>query len=116
MRVCLAGKPSSQEKGKARDMAGKANKNSKTTPKRRPRSIPGMNPEEAIERDLKDLLQDIEANENEREDEEVVVDQLSEHDAPLIRLVNSLLREAIRRGASDIHIALRDYAACAISR
>ena len=37
------------------------------------------------------------------EDERILLDRLA-NDAPIVNLVNSLMIEAIRKGASDIHI------------
>ncbi|MDC0357571.1 GspE/PulE family protein [Oligoflexia bacterium] len=56
----------------------------------------------SIEEDLKDLIAD---HEKQEDDQAVEVDEaLQGADAPLVRLVNSIIHEAIKREASDIHI------------
>lgn len=55
-----------------------------------------------IEKDLKQVIADHESQESTKGLPNE--DFSSEADAPLIRLVNSLLYEAVKRNASDIHI------------
>jgi|GEM_PF-2852750 len=61
------------------------------------------NQDRTIEGTLKQVLADQEAKASEV-DTQPEEDLLGDVDAPLIRLVNSLLSEAVRLGASDIHI------------
>jgi len=57
---------------------------------------------------LATLLKDIEASEDieliEEEDEDVAAAAASAEDAPVVKLINGILSDAVRRGASDIHI------------
>jgi type IV pilus assembly protein PilB len=52
-------------------------------------------------KDMEDLGEDLEVVE-EQEDE--VVTQAQINDAPVVKLINAVLTEAVRRGASDIHV------------
>ncbi|HEX2636708.1 MAG TPA: type IV-A pilus assembly ATPase PilB [Gemmatimonadales bacterium] len=59
------------------------------------------------EQELQSILRDMEAGEDlevveEREEETVTQAQIE--DAPVVKLINGLLVEAVKRGASDIHI------------
>ncbi len=59
--------------------------------------------------ELEDVLRDIEDDTDLEFQEELATDSLDEpgegaDDAPVIRIVNSILIEALRKGASDIHI------------
>ncbi len=59
------------------------------------------------EEQLRDLLKDVDLTatlEVVEEEEEEVVTQAQIDDAPVVRLINGILFEAVRRGASDIHI------------
>ena len=57
---------------------------------------------------LATLLKDIEASEDveliEEEDEDIAAAAASAEDAPVVKLINGVLTDAVRRGASDIHI------------
>ena len=57
---------------------------------------------------LQDLLKDMESGEEDVElvedEEEETVTQAQINDAPVVKLINAILTEAVRRGASDIHI------------
>jgi type IV pilus assembly protein PilB len=57
---------------------------------------------------LSDLLKDMEAVDGDLEvledQEEETVTQAQINDAPVVKLINGILGEAVRRGASDIHI------------
>jgi len=65
-------------------------------------------PAEAAVEAMEDVLRDFEGAElevlEEEEDEDEEALQAAISDAPLVRLVDSLIIDAIRRGASDIHI------------
>jgi type IV pilus assembly protein PilB len=52
---------------------------------------------------MKQLDDDVEVIEN-IEDESVNLSEITAEEAPVVKLVNSLLADAIRKGASDIHI------------
>jgi len=63
---------------------------------------------EQTDAQLENLLRDIEDEEDlevieEDEDEEASAAQLSD-DAPVVKLINGILTDAVKRGASDIHI------------
>jgi len=57
---------------------------------------------------LATLLKEYEASEEveliEEEDEDVAASAASAEDAPVVKLINGILTDAVRRGASDIHI------------
>ena len=57
---------------------------------------------------LATLLKEYEASEDveliEEEDEDVAAAAASAEDAPVVKLINGILTDAVRRGASDIHI------------
>jgi len=73
-------------------------------------AIGGMNP--FLQGDAKGITEDavkqISAGRGEGEDEEAsagsAIDTITSEDAPIIRIVNSILQKAIQDGASDIHI------------
>lgn len=68
-----------------------------------------------IQSDIDDVLGSMETEEEEKdeaapsflEEEDLEVDNLegAAHDAPVIKLLNSILSQAVREGASDIHIS-----------
>ncbi len=63
---------------------------------------------EATDAQLQSLLKDIEGEEDlevieEEEDEDVAAVQVAD-DAPVVKLINGILTDAVKRGASDIHV------------
>jgi type IV pilus assembly protein PilB len=64
--------------------------------------------EQADQPQLSELLRDMEEIDDElelvEEEEDEVVTAAQINDAPVVRLINGILVEAVRRGASDIHI------------
>jgi type IV pilus assembly protein PilB len=81
---------------------------SKTPPKAtkpgQMRPVGKLNSKDAsIEGNLRQLLSDQE-NEEATRKTEAVIDETADVDGPLVRLVNSLLVEAVKQNASDIHI------------
>jgi len=61
---------------------------------------------ESSDQQLQEILQDLESEHVEvlEEAEEEVATQAQIDDAPVVKLINGLLIDAVRRGASDIHI------------
>jgi len=61
---------------------------------------------ESSDQQLQDLLRDFEAEDVEvvEEEEEEVATQAQIDDAPVVKLINGVLIDAVKRGASDIHI------------
>jgi type IV pilus assembly protein PilB len=61
---------------------------------------------ESSDQQLQEILQDLESENVEvvEETEDEVATQAQIDDAPVVKLINGLLIDAVRRGASDIHI------------
>jgi type IV pilus assembly protein PilB len=57
---------------------------------------------QAILKDMEGLTDDVEVVDQEKEEE--VGNEVSVDDVPVVKLINGLLTDAVRRGASDIHI------------
>jgi len=68
------------------------------------RPMPRLNPNDvSIEGNLRQLMSEQE-NEEAARRVDAIIDQTADVDGPLVRLVNSLLIEAVKQNASDIHI------------
>jgi len=53
---------------------------------------------------MKDMEEDLELVEEEEEDDNLSFAEAQDEDAPVVKLVNSLIADAVKRDASDIHI------------
>ncbi len=67
-------------------------------------------PAQGLEDILRDVSDESEVEFGQAEDEEVSIDEIMDmaEEAPVIRIVNSIMVEALRREASDIHIEPQD--------
>src|SRR5437016_3710061 len=72
---------------------------------KRQKTVPGLDPQDtSLEGSLKQVIADQEMNEPQKMQNLLGDEGDAAVDAPLVRLVNSLLGEAVKGGASDVHI------------